>query len=110
MDIRTITGPVPVQRKMAHQNLIHVEVPLQVVEAFMVHALTTEEEEIMGLLFGKITEWNTAQITQIHILTRTDKRKDRVEVSDEQLTSAQQKAEQVDPNLYLLLTFSLAAK
>lgn len=78
------------------EHLTQVQIPSPVVEALMVHALTTENEEIMGLLFGHTDETRIATVTQIHVLSRTDKRKDRCEVSFEQLTEAQQKAEQVN--------------
>eukprot|EP01117_Protostelium_nocturnum_P004978 TRINITY_DN1803_c0_g1_i2.p1 TRINITY_DN1803_c0_g1~~TRINITY_DN1803_c0_g1_i2.p1 ORF type:complete len:246 (+),score=46.26 TRINITY_DN1803_c0_g1_i2:187-924(+) len=61
------------------------------------HALTTEKEEIMGLLLGDITSndkgQNVARIMEICILRRSDKRKDRVEISSEQLAAAAQEAE-----------------
>lgn len=61
------------------------------------HALTTEKEEVMGLLVGQFSEGNDV-ICDIHsavTLRRSDKRKDRVEISPEMLIEAQQRAEQM---------------
>uniref|UniRef100_A0A673ZYZ2 BRCA1/BRCA2-containing complex subunit 3 n=1 Tax=Salmo trutta TaxID=8032 RepID=A0A673ZYZ2_SALTR len=83
-------------------------------DAFLVcmnHALSTEKEEVMGLCIGEVTLTfhrlaklplyflytghiqmvDTNRIVHIHsviILRRSDKRKDRVEISPEQLSSA----------------------
>ncbi|EDL29223.1 BRCA1/BRCA2-containing complex, subunit 3 [Mus musculus] len=89
-------------------------------DAFLVclnHALSTEKEEVMGLCIGELnddirsdskftytgTEMRTVQekmdtirIVHIHsviILRRSDKRKDRVEISPEQLSAASTEAE-----------------
>lgn len=59
----------------------------------MTHALTTEKEEIMGLLIGEISEKRTCHISAIIILRRSDKRADRVEISPEQLSDASNKAD-----------------
>ncbi|XP_070000674.1 lys-63-specific deubiquitinase BRCC36 isoform X1 [Penaeus vannamei] len=61
------------------------------------HALTTEKEEVMGLLVGQFSEGNevTCDIYSAVTLRRSDKRKDRVEISPEMLIEAQQKAEQM---------------
>lgn len=40
------------------------------IEAMMIHALTTEQEEVMGLLFGEIIE-RQASVYQIYILQRS---------------------------------------
>ncbi|KAG0726081.1 Lys-63-specific deubiquitinase BRCC36 [Chionoecetes opilio] len=61
------------------------------------HALTTEKEEVMGLLVGKFSEGQEV-MCDIHsavTLRRSDKRKDRVEISPEMLIEAQQRAEQM---------------
>jgi len=68
------------------------------------HALTTEKEEVMGLLLGDIernksTGQNIAKITSVSILTRSDRRKDRVEISPEQLTAAAAEAEKITHQL-----------
>ncbi|XP_076774601.1 lys-63-specific deubiquitinase BRCC36 isoform X2 [Arvicanthis niloticus] len=67
-------------------------------DAFLVclnHALSTEKEEVMGLCIG---EMDTIRIVHIHsviILRRSDKRKDRVEISPEQLSAASTEAERL---------------
>ncbi|XP_028824477.1 lys-63-specific deubiquitinase BRCC36 isoform X2 [Denticeps clupeoides] len=67
-------------------------------DAFLVcmnHALSTEKEEVMGLCIGEV---NTSRIVHIHsviILRRSDKRKDRVEISPEQLSAASTEAERL---------------
>ena len=58
----------------------------------MTHAQMSEKEEIMGLLIGNIVQ-NTAYIYDLCVLERSDKRKDRVEISPEQLASASAYAE-----------------
>ena len=48
----------------------------------LTHALSTEHQEIMGLLLGSLINSNTeAFITRSMVLSRKDKKKDRVEVS-----------------------------
>ncbi|XP_045114504.1 lys-63-specific deubiquitinase BRCC36-like isoform X2 [Portunus trituberculatus] len=70
------------------------------VDAYLVclhHALTTEKEEVMGLLVGEFSEGREV-VCDIHsavTLRRSDKRKDRVEISPEMLIEAQQRAEQM---------------
>ena len=56
------------------------------------HALSTEKQEVMGLLFGR---WDGPQafIEEAHPLARTDRRADRVEVKPEQLAKAASIAE-----------------
>ncbi|NXX69761.1 BRCC3 deubiquitinase, partial [Spizella passerina] len=93
--------------KMAVQA-VHLEA-----DAFLVclnHALSTEKEEVMGLCIGEVPPaggrpWkgrvaalpvDTNRIVHIHsviILRRSDKRKDRVEISPEQLSAASTEAE-----------------
>ncbi|NXT54964.1 BRCC3 deubiquitinase, partial [Pluvianellus socialis] len=100
--------------KMAVQA-VHLEA-----DAFLVclnHALSTEKEEVMGLCIGEVpgpggaapgrrccpggVPWpvpavDTSRIVHIHsviILRRSDKRKDRVEISPEQLSAASTEAE-----------------
>jgi len=66
-------------------------------EAFWVcmsHALTTEKEEVMGLLLGDI-EQEVSHIWAVSVLMRSDKRKDRVEVSPEQSAAAAAEAEKI---------------
>ncbi|NXT03350.1 BRCC3 deubiquitinase, partial [Jacana jacana] len=96
--------------KMAVQA-VHLEA-----DAFLVclnHALSTEKEEVMGLCIGEVPGPSGAapgtrreaalpgralwrRIVHIHsviILRRSDKRKDRVEISPEQLSAASTEAE-----------------
>jgi len=72
----------------------------------LTHALTTEKEEVMGLLVGDIETLGTpqqqrtvARIQAVSILTRSDKRKDRVEISAEQLSSVSGEAEKLSEKL-----------
>ncbi|XP_028407772.1 lys-63-specific deubiquitinase BRCC36-like [Dendronephthya gigantea] len=67
-------------------------------DAFMVcltHAFSTDREEIMGLLIGEIDEFNVSHVFTVFMLRRSDKRKDRVEISPEQLSHASTQAEQL---------------
>ncbi|XP_077211139.1 uncharacterized protein LOC143846559 [Tasmannia lanceolata] len=63
------------------------------------HALSTETEEIMGLLLGDIQQLNdgssTALIWGAAPQTRSDRRKDRVETNPEQLAAASAQAERM---------------
>ncbi|KAI2651006.1 Lys-63-specific deubiquitinase BRCC36 [Labeo rohita] len=51
----------------------------------MNHALSTEKEEVMGLCIGEVDTNRIVHIHSVIILRRSDKRKDRVEISPEQL-------------------------
>ena len=68
-------------------------------DAFLVctaHALTTEKEEVMGLLLGDVQRGDSGSVAHIlgcQLLTRSDRRKDRVEISPEQLAAASSHAE-----------------
>ncbi|CAB1332916.1 unnamed protein product [Coregonus sp. 'balchen'] len=65
-------------------------------DAFLVcmsHALSTEKEEVMGLCIGEVDNNRIVHIHSVIILRRSDKRKDRVEISPEQLSSAATEAE-----------------
>ncbi|XP_018578530.1 lys-63-specific deubiquitinase BRCC36 [Anoplophora glabripennis] len=60
------------------------------------HALTTEKQEIMGLLIGEVDEEKyISHISACVILHRMDKQPDRVEISPEQLCTASMHAEQL---------------
>ena len=93
-----------------------VHMPTDVYYACTLHALSVEEEEVMGLLIGKVffrifLTWQTpvtytflvksqfeeddAYITSTIVLQRSDKRKDRVEISTEQLHSAMMKTSEL---------------
>lgn len=67
-------------------------------DAYMVcltHALSTEREEVMGLCIGEIDTNNAVHIVSVIMLRRSDKRKDRVEISPEQLSFAASEAERL---------------
>uniref|UniRef100_A0A8B9TQ34 BRCA1/BRCA2-containing complex subunit 3 n=1 Tax=Anas platyrhynchos TaxID=8839 RepID=A0A8B9TQ34_ANAPL len=98
-------GAVPVP--MAVQA-VHLEA-----DAFLVclnHALSTEKEEVMGLCIGalppplpslpfpsrlspQVDAGRVVHVQSVIILRRSDKRKDRVEISPEQLSAASTEAE-----------------
>ncbi|KAF5278789.1 hypothetical protein FQR65_LT15517 [Abscondita terminalis] len=64
------------------------------------HALTTEKEEVMGLLIGEVDQQSAAShITACIILHRSDKQPDRVEISPEQLCQASIYAEELAKKL-----------
>ncbi|KAK6618951.1 hypothetical protein RUM44_003332 [Polyplax serrata] len=75
-------------------SLCAVHLPADVYYACTLHALSVEEEEVMGLLIGKFDDGDAYIISQI-ILQRSDKRKDRVEISTEQLHSAMMKTSEL---------------
>ncbi|KAL0048138.1 hypothetical protein WJX82_008679 [Trebouxia sp. C0006] len=79
-------------------SLTSVEVTSEVFWTCASHALSTEAEEIMGLLLGDITERpsgeNVARIWIAMPQIRSDRRKDRVEASPEQLSRCAAAAEQ----------------
>ncbi|XP_066266432.1 lys-63-specific deubiquitinase BRCC36-like [Branchiostoma lanceolatum] len=67
-------------------------------DAYMVcltHALSTEREEVMGLCIGEVDPSRTVHISAVIMLRRSDKRKDRVEISPEQLSAASTEAERL---------------
>ncbi|CAG9096567.1 hypothetical protein JYU34_007356 [Plutella xylostella] len=60
------------------------------------HALSTEKEEIMGLLIGEVlNDGSIVSVVSSVILRRLDKKPDRVEISEEQLVQATMKAEEL---------------
>lgn len=108
--------------KMAVQVVQAVQAVHLESDAFLVclnHALSTEKEEVMGLCIGELNDdirsdskftytgtemrtgaekMDTIRIVHIHsviILRRSDKRKDRVEISPEQLSAASTEAERL---------------
>ncbi|MEE6496553.1 hypothetical protein FKM82_002415 [Ascaphus truei] len=65
-------------------------------DAFLVcvtHCLSTEREEVMGLCIGEVDTHRVVHIHSVIILRRSDKRKDRVEISPEQLSAATTEAD-----------------
>ncbi|KAF9172236.1 BRCA1 BRCA2-containing complex, subunit 3 [Mortierella sp. AD010] len=64
----------------------------------LAHALSTEKEEIMGMLMGDWVKEGATEIARVDgvsLLTRSEKRKDRVEIGPEQLTMAAIEAEEI---------------
>ncbi|CAG9585486.1 unnamed protein product [Danaus chrysippus] len=77
---------------MLNKVLLSTDVALICVQ----HALSTEKEEIMGLLIGEVHNNNTlVSIVSSVILRRLDKKPDRVEISEEQLVQATLRAEEL---------------
>jgi BRCA1/BRCA2-containing complex subunit 3 len=71
----------------------------------LTHALTTEKEEIMGLLLGDIHYSNIGEkgivfIEGVSLFTRSDKKKDRVEISPELLSMASLEAEKISEKIH----------
>lgn len=79
----------------------HIKITSQCARALVSHALTTENEEVLGLLLGYYIEKDkdglggSVIICSTHILRRHDKRPDRVEVTTSDLSLASQYAESV---------------
>lgn len=71
----------------------HVRLNSDVFFVCLTHALCTEREEVMGLLIGEIDSQNVSHVCSVIMLRRSDKRKDRVEISPEQLSAASTQAE-----------------
>lgn len=69
-------------------GLTRVIISESVLTSCLVHALSTEHQEVLGLLTGQINELNQAIIIGSLILKRHDKQKDRVEVSYSDLANA----------------------
>ncbi|KAH9491808.1 BRCA1 BRCA2-containing complex, subunit 3 [Bulinus truncatus] len=65
----------------------------------LTHALSTEREEVMGLLIGEVDETKVLHISSVVLLCRSDKQADRVEISPEQQTDASIKAEHLSKEL-----------
>ncbi|CAF4772553.1 lys-63-specific deubiquitinase BRCC36-like [Pieris napi] len=77
---------------MLNKVLLSTDVALVCVQ----HALSTEKEEIMGLLIGEVHNNGTlVSIVSSVILRRLDKKPDRVEISEEQLVQATLRAEEL---------------
>ncbi|KAG0264055.1 BRCA1 BRCA2-containing complex, subunit 3 [Actinomortierella ambigua] len=72
---------------IVHSNVLHI---------LFAHAFSTEKEEIMGMLMGDWVQEGSRQVARVDgvsLLTRTEKRKDRVEIGPEQLSMAAIEAE-----------------
>ena len=79
--------------------LSELSLSLESFVACVAHALITEHEEVMGLLAG---HWESASggrvvahVSDVIVLSREDRRKDRVEVSAVQLSIAAEEAEAI---------------
>ncbi|KAL6761916.1 JAB1/Mov34/MPN/PAD-1 ubiquitin protease-domain-containing protein [Haematococcus lacustris] len=85
----------------ARTMLDRVDVTDEVMLACLTHAMTTEAEEVMGLLMGDIQEegdglgTRVARIWMAYPQIRTDRRKDRVESSPEQMARCSAHAERL---------------
>ncbi|KAF9977106.1 Enzyme that catalyzes the fourth step in the histidine pathway [Actinomortierella ambigua] len=78
--------------------LDEVIVQSNVLHVLFAHAFSTEKEEIMGMLMGDWVQEGSKQVARVDgvsLLTRTEKRKDRVEIGPEQLSMAAIEAEEI---------------
>ena len=75
-------------------SLTKVVLSRDVLHTCLCHALSTEHQEIMGLLIGQIIQ-SEAHISRSLVLSRRDKQKDRVEVGYEHLAAASTIAERL---------------
>ncbi|OQR74964.1 lys-63-specific deubiquitinase BRCC36 isoform X1 [Tropilaelaps mercedesae] len=76
-----------------------VNIYSDVYQACLTHALSTEKEEVMGLLIGQHTDTPKGLVAELHalmLLRRSDKRRDRVEISVEQQAEASTYAEDLE--------------
>eukprot|EP00897_Mesotaenium_endlicherianum_P008040 jgi/Mesen1/7264/ME000373S06337 len=82
-------------------SLTGVEITPEVWLTCVTHALSTETEEVMGLLLGDVEYLENgsvvAQVWSAAPQTRSDRRKDRVETNPEQLAAATAEAEISSP-------------
>ncbi|XP_077268467.1 lys-63-specific deubiquitinase BRCC36 [Temnothorax americanus] len=83
---------------MDDSPLQKVELQTDVYMVCLQHALSTENFEVMGLLIGNFA-CGVAKISAVIILRRLDKKKDRVEISSEQLLKAAAEAERLTVEL-----------
>ncbi|GAA0172561.1 translation initiation factor [Lithospermum erythrorhizon] len=78
-------------------SLTSVKMAEEVWLACLTHALSTETEEIMGLLLGDVQYTENGKATALIWgalpQPRSDRQKDRVETNPEQLTAASAEAE-----------------
>uniref|UniRef100_A0A0D6R5U9 MPN domain-containing protein n=1 Tax=Araucaria cunninghamii TaxID=56994 RepID=A0A0D6R5U9_ARACU len=84
-------------------SLIALNMSEEVWLTCLTHALSTETEEIMGLLFGDIEYLSNGSATALvwgaAPQTRSDRRKDRVETNPEQLAAASAQAEKMSTTI-----------
>jgi len=78
--------------------LTSVIVTSDVMSACWAHALTTEKEEIMGLLIGKMAN-DILVISALKVIRRLTKQKDRVEIDNRDLIAGTEFAESLPGNL-----------
>ncbi|KAJ8679732.1 hypothetical protein QAD02_015519 [Eretmocerus hayati] len=79
-------------------ELERVDLQADVYMACMQHALSTENYEVMGLLIGD-NKNGVTEISASIVLRRSDKKKDRVEISTDQLLHASSEAERLAQEL-----------
>ncbi|XP_028142546.1 lys-63-specific deubiquitinase BRCC36 [Diabrotica virgifera virgifera] len=85
---------------ISENYLKRVNITADVYAICVQHALTTEKQEIMGLLIGEVNESErVSNISACVILHRSDKQPDRVEISPEQLCHASMHADQLAKKL-----------
>ena len=72
-----------------------------VMSACWAHALTTEKEEIMGLLIGKMEE-DTLVLSAMKVIRRLTKQKDRVEFDNRDLIAGSEFAESLPDSVRVL--------
>lgn len=89
--------------KLISDAKLHVKLSLDVYQACLSHVLSTEKEEVMGLLIGDknqdVAGKEIVDIIALRILQRLDKRKDRVEISPFQSTEGLEYAEKLGEHL-----------
>jgi BRCA1/BRCA2-containing complex subunit 3 len=77
---------------------MHVSISADVYFSCVTHALSTEREEIMGLLLGEMRD-GSVDVCSLYMMRRSDKRPDRVEISPEHLSAAAIEAEALGERL-----------
>jgi BRCA1/BRCA2-containing complex subunit 3 len=70
-----------------------VVVKADVYRCMWTHVLSTESEEIMGMLLGEVTSDDVLVVHGLKVAQRADKRPDRVEISDLQMVKGVEAAE-----------------
>ena len=79
---------------MESKTVTRVEASCSVLSACWSHALTTEAEEVMGLLMGKV-EGEVVRLSSLTPIRRITKQKDRVEIDNNSLVAASRRAEEL---------------